>query len=407
MPNLDEAEQQIQTIAATIAQVAHSSDGNILAIHGGGTKPALYARHAAKSEDLSRRAAKSYSEPAPAATAIDTRPLNGIIQYQPGEFLITAYAGTTLQELTNVLAEQGQYLPFDPPRVAKVSETSQATLGGAVASGINGPGRWRYGGIRDFVMECRFVDGQGKIRVGGRRVVKNAAGFDIPKLLTGSCGRFGMLADVTVKVFPRPVSSLTIHVFSENLEAAAATISQVAMQPWELDALEIQPDGSLLIRIAGEETAVSQHSSRLQKTLPSSGCSFLVNQQQDLAWQARHQWIWDNPEMVVVRVPLNIRVMLDLDEELEEMEIQRCYGSGGNVAWLKWEPQKENPGSRLKRVSKLLAQFGLRGMLVHLPASVQELMPGLMVGTNPENPFYNRLKQVFDPFHVFGEFDAA
>jgi glycolate oxidase FAD binding subunit len=130
---------------------------------------------------------------------ISTCGLSGIIAYDPGEFTFTALAGTPLRELRAALAERGQYLPFDPPLVE-----SGATIGGTVAAGLSGPGRFRYGGVRDFILAVQFADGSGQLLRGGAKVVKNAAGFDIPKFLVGSCGRFGVITEVTFKVFPAP-----------------------------------------------------------------------------------------------------------------------------------------------------------------------------------------------------------
>ena len=85
-----------------------------------------------------------------------------------------------------------------------------ATLGGTVAAGVSGPGRFRFGGVRDFILGVRFVDGQGRLLRMGGKVVKNCAGFDLPKFFVGSLGRFGVLAEVTFKVFPAPASRLTL-----------------------------------------------------------------------------------------------------------------------------------------------------------------------------------------------------
>ena len=106
-----------------------------------------------------------------------------------------------------MLAEHGQYLPFDPPLAA-----AGATLGGTVAAGLSGPGRYRYGGVRDFVLGVRFVDGMGNLVRGGGKVVKNAAGFDFPKLMVGSLGRLGVLAELSFKVFPQPPAFATLAV---------------------------------------------------------------------------------------------------------------------------------------------------------------------------------------------------
>ena len=97
--------------------------------------------------------------------------------------------------------KQGQYLPFDP-----MLSAAGATIGGTVAAGISGPGRYRYGGIRDFLLGVQFISSDGAVINAGGKVVKNAAGFDIPKLLVGSLGRLGVMTELTFKVFPQPVA---------------------------------------------------------------------------------------------------------------------------------------------------------------------------------------------------------
>ena len=129
--------------------------GRFLAI-GAGTKPAL-------------------SAPPAGFTAVSLAGLSGIVEYDPGEYTFTALAGTPLAELQAALARNGQYLPFDP-----LGAAAGATLGGTIASGISGPGRLRYGGVRDFILGVRFVTGRGENVRGGGKVVKYAAGFDFP-----------------------------------------------------------------------------------------------------------------------------------------------------------------------------------------------------------------------------------
>src|SRR5690606_22830564 len=126
--------------------------------------------------------------------------LSGVVEHQPSEFLITALAGTPVGQRQGTLAGHRQYFRFDPPRV-----DAGATIGGTLAAGLSGPGRLRYGGIRDFIMGVRFVDGLGNVVTAGGRVVKNAAGYDMPKLMVGSCGYLGALVEVTLKVFPSPL----------------------------------------------------------------------------------------------------------------------------------------------------------------------------------------------------------
>ncbi len=163
-------DQTVQPVTVAEVQEAVRSFERI-ALRGGGTKPGLAAA-------------------VDGVTVLDMRGLSGIVEYEPDEFVFTALAGTPVAEVAALLAEHGQYLPFDPPFV-----DAGATLGGATAAGLSGPRRYRYGGVRDFVIGVRFVDGRGDVVRGGGKVVKNAAGFDLPKLMAGSLGRLGALVE--------------------------------------------------------------------------------------------------------------------------------------------------------------------------------------------------------------------
>lgn len=181
------------------------------------------------------------------AVKISTRRLSGVTEYEPSEFTFSALAGTPLREIVAALEEKGQYLPFDPMLIE-----SGGTIGGAVASGLSGPGRFRYGGVRDFILGVRFVDGLGRLLRLGGKVVKNAAGFDVPKFLVGSLGRFGVIGEVTFKVFPKPESTLTLQMpFSREKMAGLAN------SRFEVDALDVPPGGEiLLVRLAGPGKAL-------------------------------------------------------------------------------------------------------------------------------------------------------
>ncbi len=181
------------------------------------------------------------------AVKISTRRLSGIVEYDPGEFTFTALAGTPVAEISAALAEKGQYLPFDPMLV-----DAGSTIGGVVASGLSGPGRLRYGGVRDFILGVRFVDGMGRLLRLGGKVVKNAAGFDVPKFLVGSLGRFGAIGEVTFKVFPMPGAVVTLE-----LPFSGEELARIANSRFEADALDILPGGErLLVRLAGPAKAL-------------------------------------------------------------------------------------------------------------------------------------------------------
>lgn len=123
----------------------------------------------------------------------------GIVAYDPCELVITARAGTPLDELQAVLARGGQMLACEAPGFG-----GRATVGGVLASGLSGPRRPWAGAVRDFVLGTRLISGLGThLRFGGE-VMKNVAGYDLSRLLAGSFGCLGVVTEVSFKVLPMP-----------------------------------------------------------------------------------------------------------------------------------------------------------------------------------------------------------
>jgi glycolate oxidase FAD binding subunit len=143
-----------------------------------------------------------------------TSSLTGVIAYAPDDLTLVVGAGTTLGEIEAVLAEHSQSAILPETRPG-------ATIGGVVAAGISGWQRLRYGPTRDRVLETTLATGDGRVVRSGGRVVKNATGYDIPKLVTGSLGALGVIASVCVKVWPAPAATATFSL-GEAADAAAA-----------------------------------------------------------------------------------------------------------------------------------------------------------------------------------------
>lgn len=129
----------------------------------------------------------------------------GVIHYESAELVMTARCGTPLKEIESALAKHNQMLAFEPPHYA-----AGATLGGTVACGIAGPRRAYGGSVRDAVLGVRCISGEGKILRFGGEVVKNVAGFDAFRLMTGAMGTLGVLLDVSLRVVPQPERELTL-----------------------------------------------------------------------------------------------------------------------------------------------------------------------------------------------------
>lgn len=137
------------------------------------------------------------------AMALNIARLKQVVHYDAGDLTVGLGAGTTLAELDALVAANQQLLPIE------VAVRDRATIGGALAVAAEGPLRHGYGAVRDFCIGIHFVTGDGKRAKGGGRVVKNVAGYDMMKLLTGSHGTLGVITAASFKLFPRPQQTCT------------------------------------------------------------------------------------------------------------------------------------------------------------------------------------------------------
>lgn len=145
--------------------------------------------------------------------AVDLSGLNRVIDYPAADMTITVEAGITLADLTRTLDAEGQRLEIDAP------QADRATIGGVYATNSTGPRRHGSGRPRDQIIGVGFVNAAGTLIKGGGQVVKNVAGYDFPKLLTGSLGTLGVIARVTVKVRPKPEATAIVWVNYDDVES--------------------------------------------------------------------------------------------------------------------------------------------------------------------------------------------
>ena len=176
--------------------------------------------------------------------AIDTRALSRVIDYPAADMTITVEAGITLAALRAVLAEKGQRLLIDAP------QPDRATLGGIFATNTSGPRRFGAGRPRDQILGVSFVTADGALVKGGGRVVKNVAGYDFPRLLTGSLGTLGIIVQMTLKVRPIPEASALVWVPMPDVEGLGPALDRLNTSATRPIALELfNPTGA---RLAGE-----------------------------------------------------------------------------------------------------------------------------------------------------------
>jgi len=193
-----------------------------------------------------------------AGELLDTRPLAGILSYEPTELVITALAGTPLAQIEAVLAERGQMLAFEPPSFA-----GAATVGGVVAAGLSGPRRASVGSVRDFVLGLGCMDAQGRELQFGGQVMKNVAGYDVSRLMCGAMGILGLITQVSLKVLPRPAAEASIMFDCEAAEALQL-LNTWGGQPLPISG-SVHGAGSLVVRFSGARAAVEAALGRMMR----------------------------------------------------------------------------------------------------------------------------------------------
>jgi glycolate oxidase FAD binding subunit len=310
---------------------------------------------------------------------VDTREYAGVIDYEPTELVITARCGTPLVEVEALLAERGQMLAFEPPHFG-----AHATLGGAMAAGLSGPRRASSGAVRDFVLGCTLLDGRGDVLRFGGQVMKNVAGYDVSRLLTGSLGTLGMLLDVSVKVLPRAPREATL-VFDGVAEIdAIRRLNEWAGQPLPVSA-SCWHDGVLALRLSGANAAVDAAIRSLGGDVMPDCARFWADVREQ-----RHGFFdgKDDPEAAVWRlsVPSTVSAIVLGGPQLIEW--------GGAQRWLR-APGDAATQERIRATAR--AAGGHATLFCGGDKSIgvfQPLAPALA-------RIHERLKAGFDPAHIF------
>lgn len=186
--------------------------------------------------------------------ALHTTGLTGISSYEPTELVVSARAGTPIAELEAALAEQGQCLPFEPPRF-RIGSVAKGTVGGLVAAGLSGPSRASVGAVRDHVLGATLLNGRAEVLSFGGQVMKNVAGYDVSRLLCGSMGVLGIVLEVSLKVLPVQPATATLR-FELDEAAALQQLNAWGGQPLPISA-SAWWSGMLLLRLRGARAAVN------------------------------------------------------------------------------------------------------------------------------------------------------
>ncbi len=322
----------------------------------------------------------------PRGELFDTTGYRGIVAYEPTELVVVARAGTPLAELEATLAEKGQCLPFEPPHfgypaLLGANAGGATTVGGMVAAGLSGPRRAAVGAVRDYVLGVKLVDGKGELLSFGGQVMKNVAGYDVPRLMAGSLGTLGLIAEVALKVLPVPVAVRTLR-FSLGEAAALSRLNEWGGRPLPV-AASVWHEGTLTVRLAGAHAAIESAQTTLggEVVAEAEAAAFWLGvREQTLPFFAGGEPLW-RLSVASTTPPLGLP-----GPQLIEW--------GGALRWLRGDQGAE----RLRTVA---AQSGGHvtlfrgGEALKTAAGVfQPLPPALL-------QIHRRLKAAFDPHGVF------
>lgn len=225
---------------------------------------------------------------------VDTRRLSGIREHVWQDMTATVGAGTLWADMERGLAQHGQRVALDP------LFASQATIGGVIVVNDSGALRMRYGSLRDLVIGMTIVLADGTIARSGGKVVKNVAGYDLPKLLTGSFGTLGVITEVTFRLHPVQAHAETWTVSSEEIAPLVALQQQFLVAAMSIESLQMRLDGqrfALDVRFASLPEVLREHETRLR-----AACGTLaLSTADDDVWQQREH-LFARPGATLLKV---------------------------------------------------------------------------------------------------------
>ncbi|MFT5427066.1 MAG: glycolate oxidase FAD binding subunit [Gammaproteobacteria bacterium] len=330
-------------------QEAYSSE-TPLSIQGGGSK-GFYGRNI-QSELL------------------DVSSNSGVISYEPTELVITVRAGTTISEINHVLAGNNQMLAFEPPGFSE-----KASAGGMIACGLSGPRRPYTGAVRDFVLGVKCLNGKAECLNFGGQVMKNVAGYDVSRLMTGAMGTLGILLEISLKVLPKPAYELTLKGESD-FTMAIKLMNQWAGQSIPISAASFY-ENNIYIRLSGYKKGVIAASNNISLTEYAEGDGYWESVREQT-----HDYFLGNEKLWRISVP-SIITQLDLSGKW-------LIDWGGALRWLRTSESNEH-------VRDVVAQVGGHATLFKGGEQDDDIFHPLLPGIQQ---LHVALKESFDPKRI-------
>jgi len=334
--------------------------------------------------------------------------LNRVLDHAVGDMTVTVEAGIPFQTLQDTLAPSNQFVSLDP------AYPDRATLGGIVATADAGALRHRYGGIRDLLIGLSFVRSDGQIARAGGRVVKNVAGYDLMKLMTGSYGSLGILSQLTFRLYPLPESSGTVALVGDGgaiaqllqtllLSSLSPTAVEVLAAPTVM-ALNLGQGMGLLVRFQSMAVSVEQQMGQVEAMGRSLGLGGdrLTGQPEADLWQQLRTY-WDQPPhapAITCKMgvwPSHAVTVLEKASTLFPLHLGTIHGGSGlGTLHLAADPATPQTIQDLRHLCETHGGFLT---LLEAPPALKQQMD--VWGIQPQSlPLMQQLKQRFDPHTI-------
>ncbi len=340
---------------------------------------------------------------------VSTARLNRLVDHAVGDMTVTAEAGLRFADLQALLKYHGQFLPADP------AYADQATLGGMVATADTGALRQRYGGIREFLIGVSLVRTDGKIAKAGGRVVKNVAGYDLMKLLTGSYGTLGVISQLTFRLYPLSTGSRSVVLMGAAgaIATTAAALLRSGLTPTaaELVTADLLPPDllpsdqplGLVVRFQSIEISVEKQAAQLLEIGQAAGLSgvAVIDAAEDLLWQQLSEPLQSHSlePMITCKIGVVPAKAIELLALAQSKGAIGCFHAGSGLGTLRFNLADLTPQAFLELRDRCQLQGGFLSLLEAPIAWKQKLDVWGYPGDAIE--VMRSLKRQFDPENLF------
>lgn len=328
----------------------------------------------------------------PADLVISTAALDQVVRIAPGDLMATLQAGAPVGVVQRALAAQGVWLAWDPPG------RGERSVGSIVATGTAGPLRHRYGPVRDHVLGCTIVTGDGRVVKPGGSVVKNVAGFDLTRLMAGSFGTCGVVTEMHVRLRALPAADRTLLATGPR-DVLTRTARDLAGHGLEAAAIEIlspalgaSPDWTLAVRLAGTTAGVEAEVARIG-SLAALTWSPLPAEQASAFWTGASHGALAGP------VTLRLGALVDgLDDTLDLLEEHLDLGlvsAGAGSGAIRWTGMAAAASLRALRAAAATREVPLT--LERAPAALRQEVGRFGAYREGVGALVARVQDTFDP----------